>query len=145
MKRTALKPGTKPLQRKTAMKPGTKVLPRRGFEAAPKRHATMKRRAPKPSDAKNRSEAWLAAVRSIPHCVLCKRLRDVQAAHENQGKGIGWKVPDCLTAAICPECHHDIDNGNRLTLEVRRQLMGKAIRATIVYLFQNDMIGAVRA
>lgn len=145
MKRTALKPGTKPLQRKTPLRAGTKILPRLGFEAAPARPAKMKRRAVKPSDAKNRSEAWLDAVRSIPHCVLCKRRREVQAAHENQGKGVGWKVPDCLTAAICPECHYDIDNGNEKTLEVRRSLMSRAIRATIVYLFQNDMIGAVRA
>lgn len=145
MKRAAIKPGTKRIARKTPLQAGTKILPRRGFDAAPSRTGTMKRRTAKPSDAKNRSAAWLAAVRAIPHCVLCQRQRSVEAAHENQGKGIGWKVPDCLTAAICPVCHFDIDNGSEKTLEVRRQLMSKAIRATIVYLFQHDMIGVVRA
>lgn len=139
MKRTTL-------ARKTPLKAGSKVLPRRALqqvgEGMPKRPTTMKRRSPKPSDAKNRSAAWLAMVRSIPNCQHCGKLRPIQAAHQNQGKGIGMKVPDCLTAALCDTCHFEIDNGSKATLAERRWWLGQAIRKTIVYLFQHDLIGA---
>lgn len=137
----------KGLQRKAPMKASTKQLPRmelqRAGESMPKRSGTMKRsKVKKPSDAKNRSELWLAAVRSIPTCMKCGRCRKSQAAHQNQGKGIGWKVPDCLTAALCDECHFEIDNGSTLTLEIRRALLARAQQKTLVYLFTHDMIGA---
>ncbi|EDI3041917.1 hypothetical protein CDK59_17845 [Salmonella enterica subsp. enterica serovar Kentucky] len=47
-----------------------------------------------------RSNRWLQAVREIDCCILCGRY-GVQAAHRNEGKGIGLKVDDSLTAALC--------------------------------------------
>jgi len=73
---------------------------------------------------------WLAAVASLETCQLCGRY-GVQVAHRNFGKGMGTKVPDHLTAALCPACHHEIDNGNSLSRDERRALMDRAIVNTI--------------
>lgn len=86
-----------------------------------------------------RSEKWLQAVRSIECCVLCGRY-GVQAAHRNEGKGTGRKVDDCLTAALCPECHHEIDNGKELSREERRAMIDKAICLTVAELARRGLI-----
>ncbi|KAB7673664.1 hypothetical protein [Plesiomonas shigelloides] len=86
-----------------------------------------------------RSSRWLAAVRSLECCVLCGRY-GVQAAHRNEGKGMAHKVDDCLTAALCPDCHREIDNGHGLTREERRQKMDTAIIETIAQLARRGLI-----
>ena len=58
-----------------------------------------------------RSDPYLAAVRALP-CVACWREGRTQAAHRNQGKGAGLKTHDCWTAALCVECHGEIDQGS---------------------------------
>ncbi|EHC90443.1 hypothetical protein LTSERUB_2051 [Salmonella enterica subsp. enterica serovar Rubislaw str. A4-653] len=47
---------------------------------------------------------------------------------------MGLKTDDCATAALCPECHHEIDNGNKLNREERRCLMNRAIVLTVIKL-----------
>ena len=53
---------------------------------------------------------WFAAVASLETCSLCGRY-GVQVAHRNEGRGMGQKSAAYMTAALCPECHHAIDNG----------------------------------
>lgn len=77
-----------------------------------------------------RSRKWLSAVGELGDCVLCGTY-GVQVAHRNEGKGMGLKCDDSLTAAICPKCHNSIDNGKELSREERRALMDKAIVLTI--------------
>ena len=77
-----------------------------------------------------RSKKWLQAVRDIEFCVLCGRY-GVQAAHRNEGKGVGIKVDDCLTAALCVDCHSRIDNGRDMSREERRAEMDRAIVLTL--------------
>lgn len=77
-----------------------------------------------------RNKKWLQAVREIDCCVLCGRY-GVQAAHRNEGKGVGIKVDDSLTAALCPDCHTRIDNGMDLSREERRAEMDRAIVLTL--------------
>ncbi len=84
-----------------------------------------------------RSEKWLRAVASIP-CVFCGR--DSQAAHRNKGKGMGLKTDDCQTAALCPDCHHEIDNGKTMNREERRARMDEAIVLTITALARRGAI-----
>ena len=86
-----------------------------------------------------RSSKWLAAVRSLEHCVLCGAY-GVQAAHRNEGKGLSQKTSDCLTAALCMTCHHELDNGNKLELSERRARMDKAIVLTVEALAQAGLI-----
>jgi hypothetical protein len=69
---------------------------------------------------------WFQAVAELETCSLCGRY-GVQAAHRNQGRGLGQKSPAWQTAALCPECHYAIDNGRDLTQDERRSLMDRAI------------------
>lgn len=85
---------------------------------------------------------WGNAVRSIECCVLCGAY-GVQVAHRNEGKGMGKKAADYLVAALCPACHHDIDNGPNLTLAERRAKMDRAIVLTLAYLVEHNLIGVV--
>ena len=89
-----------------------------------------------------RNEKWLNAVRSISLCVRCGRY-GVQAAHRNEGKGMGQKTGDHLTAALCPPCHHELDNGKTLTREDRRAEMDRAIVQTRDVLVQLGRIKLV--
>lgn len=88
-----------------------------------------------------RSEAWLRAVASLP-CQACGMEMETQAAHRNEGKGIGIKVDDCLTAALCVTCHSQIDQGAGLTRAERRHAMDQAILKTLVQLARRGLIKA---
>ena len=72
---------------------------------------------------------WFAAVASIEDCVLCGRY-GVQVAHSNRDRGLSQKSDPWLTAALCPSCHHAIDNGPDLPQAERRALMDRAIVLT---------------
>lgn len=86
-----------------------------------------------------RSRKWLAAVGQLEQCVLCGAF-GVQVAHRNQGKGMGLKNSDCLTAALCPSCHHEIDNGSMLTRDERRERMDRAIVLTVERLAERGLV-----
>lgn len=85
-----------------------------------------------------RSERWLRAVTSLD-CVKCGR-EGTQAAHRNEGKGMSLKTDDCLTAALCPECHSEIDQGSKMTKAERRELMNAAILFTLVQLARQGKV-----
>ncbi|HEY9544911.1 MAG TPA: hypothetical protein VIR56_02825 [Solimonas sp.] len=87
-----------------------------------------------------RSEAWLNAVRSLPNCVLCGA-PGVQAAHANIGKGMSIKADDAAVAALCPDHHHEIDHGTKLSRAERRALLDRAIVLTVVELARRGLIG----
>jgi hypothetical protein len=72
---------------------------------------------------------WFAAVASLETCSLCGRY-GVQVAHRNEGRGMGQKAPAHQTAALCPECHHAIDNGRDMPQAERRAQMDRAIVLT---------------
>ncbi len=86
-----------------------------------------------------RSKKWLAAVAQIECCVLCGRY-GTQVAHRNEGKGMGLKVDDSLTAALCHQCHHNIDNGGSMGRIERRQEMDRAIILTIRELARRELV-----
>lgn len=86
-----------------------------------------------------RSDRWLRAVASLP-CVLCYREDRTQAAHRNEGKGMGIKTHDCWTAALCVECHHEIDQGKTMTRDEKRARMDVAILLTIKELATKGLV-----
>lgn len=83
----------------------------------------------KPKIKPVRDRKWLAAVGSIECCVICGGY-GTQVAHRNEGKGMSQKTDDCNTAALCQECHHEIDNGKNLSRAERRSMMDRAIVLT---------------
>lgn len=72
---------------------------------------------------------WFEAVAAVENCVLCQRF-GVQVSHSNQMRGKSQKSNPWNTAALCPQCHHEIDNGHVLSREERRALHDKAIVRT---------------
>lgn len=82
---------------------------------------------------------WFAAVASLEYCALCG-VYGIQVAHSNQDRGKSQKAPYCLTAALCPKCHHEIDNGKELPQAERRALMDRAIVLTFLQLVQRGLV-----
>lgn len=72
---------------------------------------------------------WYAAVAGLETCSLCGQF-GVQVAHQNFGRGMGQKSKAHQTAALCPACHTDIDNGRDLSQLERRELMERALNNT---------------
>jgi len=86
-----------------------------------------------------RSEKWRNAVMSLDFCVRCGAY-GVQVAHRNEGKGMGMKVSDCLSAALCPACHTEIDHGKGMTKEERRAELNAAIVKTVEVLVSHGKV-----
>lgn len=72
---------------------------------------------------------WFQAVAELETCSLCGQ-HGVQVAHSNEDRGVGQKAGPWNTAALCPDCHHEIDNGKHLAQAERRALMDRAIKRT---------------
>lgn len=74
-----------------------------------------------------RSEAYRRAVASLP-CAICGVPGYSQAAHANQGKGMGMKACDLTLFPACCDrpgvrgCHSQMDQGALFTKAVRREL-----------------------
>lgn len=92
-----------------------------------------------PKDAPWRSEGWRRAVASLA-CVRCGRQGQTQAAHRNEGKGMGSKVDDSLTAALCGPCHSEIDQGGKLTRDERRAELDRAILETVRQMARQGLV-----
>jgi len=107
----------------------------------PTRKAVMARASDKPTPAPKHgryiSEAWRRAVASLP-CVLCGK--PSQAAHRNEGKGMGLKTDDSLTAALCPEHHSEVDQGRSMDRAERRAYMDRAIVLTLQALARDGKV-----
>jgi hypothetical protein len=91
-----------------------------------------------------RNQKLLEAVRESP-CQHCgKSDGTVVAAHSNQsrdGKGRSIKAHDYRIAALCFTCHAELDQGRRLSREERLNMWEDAHRATVGWLFDNNIIG----
>lgn len=97
--------------------------------------------------ANYRNKALLEAVRQAP-CMQCG-LQDgtVVAAHSNalrDGKGKGIKAHDYRIAALCFKCHHELDQGNKLTKQERVQMFEDCHRDTIGWLFAEGYLQVVK-
>ena len=73
--------------------------------------------------------------------MACGRSNDgtVVPAHSNQlrdGKGRGIKAHDYRIAAMCHNCHYELDQGPRLDRQERIAMWEDAHRATIGWLFE---------
>lgn len=108
---------TAPLTRKTPLR-ATGFRLSSGSSATLTRQPTLQRAAIKSRAPKKRAghePKYLAACRgercflSFPGC--CSYVGDptVVAAHRNQGKGMGLKVPDVFTIPACHFCHSVYD------------------------------------
>jgi hypothetical protein len=72
-------------------------------------------------------------------CVNCGA-HGVQAAHRNEGKGMGIKTSDALVAALCPMCHSELDQGKGMTREERRDFWNRAYVKTMQALIEGGYL-----
>ena len=103
----------------------------RAMNSAVPRAATMglgtTAAAPIPKAAPVRSEAYRRAVATLP-CAICGVPGYSQAAHANQGKGMGMKAFDLTCFPACGPrpgiqgCHAALDQGALFSKAVRREL-----------------------
>ena len=82
---------------------------------------------------------WFEAVASLETCVLCGRY-GIQIAHQNEGRGMGQKSKPWQTAALCPECHAEIDNGRDMSQFERREAMRTARLRTVDRLIESGEV-----
>jgi len=67
----------------------------------------------------------------------------VQVAHSNSqsdGKGMGLKAWPWKVASLCPRCHQEIDSGNTMNKQERREAWLDAHIKTISELFAQGKI-----
>jgi len=73
-----------------------------------------------------RNTKLLKLLRDIP-CQSCGASDGtVVAAHRNEGKGMGLKNSDALTCSLCYHCHYELDAGNKLTKDQKRDMWNRA-------------------
>ncbi len=100
----------------------------------------MKYTMPTPSDQKK----LFAAVATLP-CQRCGK-HGVQVAHSNSqadGKGMGLKAWPWKVAALCPECHTEIDSGKNMGKQERRDAWVDAHIKTLSELFAQGLVRPV--
>lgn len=82
-----------------------------------------------------RSETYLRYVAKLP-CWLCGAVGRSQAAHSDEGKGLGIKAGDDRAFALCadqpghPGCHHAMGTAGTYTKDVRRRMERQAVAFT---------------
>lgn len=86
-----------------------------------------------------RSEAWRRAVASLP-CAWCMKDGPSQAAHRNEGKGMGLKTSDAWTVPLCPQCHAEFDQGRTFGKQEKREAFDALLIATIDHLAQKGLV-----
>lgn len=89
-----------------------------------------------------RNEKLKRAVASLP-CQVCSAQGRTQASHSNQlrdGKGMGIKAHDYRIAALCVECHADIDQGKSMSKAEKFALWDEAHRSTMGELFRLGLV-----
>lgn len=53
---------------------------------------------------------------------------------------MGIKVSDALVAALCHQCHHELDNGKLLSREARREMWNQAYIKTMKTLIEREAL-----
>jgi hypothetical protein len=90
---------------------------------------------PLPKQAPVRDAAYLRAVAALP-CAHCGRPGPSQAAHADEGKGMGIKASDHDTMPLCADspgqrgCHWIIGTSGTFTREERRALEVRYVAET---------------
>lgn len=96
-----------------------------------------------------RNPALLRLAKDCPRCMGCGRRNDgtVVSAHSNSyrdGKARSLKAHDYRIAFLCHGCHHEIDQGSKMSREERTTFWEDAHRETIGWLFESGHLVVVK-
>jgi hypothetical protein len=64
----------------------------------------------------------------------------IVGAHRNESKGMGMKVSDALVAALCFQCHTNLDQGKTMNRQERREFWNQAYIKTMQYMIENNIL-----
>lgn len=96
-----------------------------------------------PKPIKYENSRLLKLARQLP-CAACGREDGtVVAAHSNQlrdGKGRSVKAHDYRIAAMCHQCHGEIDQGQTMDKQQKHEAWDEYHRRTIGELFERNLI-----
>lgn len=95
-----------------------------------------------------RNKKLLELLRESPICFGCGKHNDgtICAAHSNfsiHGKGRSLKADDCYVAALCFNCHSNLDSGGTLSYEEKYLLWHEACVLTYGWLMRDDKLKLV--
>ena len=90
-----------------------------------------------------RSNKLLKSVREFD-CQLCGRIGPSIPAHANwqqYGKGYGLKAHDCFIAALCMQCHDEIDGRRgKLSEAEKHERWYRAWTRTVLLWFERGIV-----
>ncbi|CAJ0698043.1 hypothetical protein [Ralstonia mannitolilytica] len=86
-----------------------------------------------------RDRKLLSVIHELP-CMNCGIHGMTQAAHRNEGKGMGIKTSDALVAALCVDCHRELDSGKNWLREERRDFWNRMYVKTMQQLIERGLI-----
>lgn len=89
-----------------------------------------------------RNQNLLKAVRSLP-CSNCGHHEPSEAAHQNEGKGMGLKQSDSHIMALCHDCHVSYDQGSDMDRAEKRAFAWQNMAKTYIALVESGMLRAV--
>ena len=95
--------------------------------------------------ANYRDRALLNLAHAVKECQHCGKAAPYgcEPAHANwadYGKGAMLKAHDWAHAALCHDCHAELDQGGALTREERREIWERAFRKTLALYFRNGWL-----
>ena len=95
-----------------------------------------------------RSPKLLRYAKDAPRCMACGRHNsgDVVMAHANwseYGKGMSIKANDWAVAAMCGQCHSELDQGSKMEKEERKEMWRMAHVKTLAWLFETGRLAVV--
>ena len=85
-----------------------------------------------------RSSFHRKIVASLP-CIACGLEGYTQAAHRNEGKGMGIKACDSQMMPLCVSCHRELDQGGKLDRETRRTIERAYVKTTRQILINRNL------
>ena len=92
-----------------------------------------------------RNKKILDSAKDAPHCFGCGAYNNGQvvAAHANwleYDKGRGIKAHDIFVAHLCMACHYQVDEGNALSKQEKKDFWDRAFKKTLLWLVQTGIL-----
>ena len=89
-----------------------------------------------------RNRALLDLAHHLP-CQWCGKGEASEPAHSNQskhGKGMSIKSHDAFFAALCHDCHRNLDQGSKMSREERAEMWQTAFERTFLELWTRGWL-----
>lgn len=86
-----------------------------------------------------RNKKYRHLIASMP-CINCGLEGSTQAAHQNEGKGMGIKTSDATCIPLCFSCHNQLDQGAYMSREEKRALFWQLLGKTHIQMIEQGLL-----